>query len=100
MDENTLYGALQDGEIAGTGFDVMADEPVHKSPLFELDSVVVTPHVAWYSERSLGELVGRLPKTSHGCFQKRNLTVSSTGARYRTARSLLSHQESIVVLSG
>lgn len=56
VDEDALYEALQNEEIAGAGFDVMADEPVHESPLFELDSVVVTPHVAWYSERSLDEL--------------------------------------------
>lgn len=56
IDEDALNDALRDGEIAGAGLDVMADEPVHDSPLFELDSVVLTPHVAWYSEGSLGEL--------------------------------------------
>ena len=56
VDERALYAALRDGELAGAGLDVMADEPVRESPLFDLDSVVVTPHVAWYSERSLDEL--------------------------------------------
>lgn len=56
VDETALHEALQNGEIAGAGLDVMADEPVHESPLFDLDSVVVTPHVAWYSERSLDEV--------------------------------------------
>lgn len=56
VDEAALYDALVHGEIAGAGLDVMADEPVTDSPLFELDSVVLTPHVAWYSERSLDEL--------------------------------------------
>lgn len=56
VDEDALNDALRDGEIAGAGLDVMADEPVHESPLFELDSVVLTPHVAWYSESSLEEL--------------------------------------------
>ena len=37
------------------GLDVMADEPVNDSPLFDLASVVVTPHVACYSEESLAE---------------------------------------------
>lgn len=56
IDENALYDALIKDELAGAGLDVMEEEPIHKSPLFELDSVVVTPHVAWYSERSLDEL--------------------------------------------
>lgn len=56
IDEGALNDALRDGDIAGAGLDVMADEPVDESPLFELESVVCTPHVAWYSERSLEEL--------------------------------------------
>lgn len=56
VNENALYSALEAGELAGAGFDVMEEEPPNESPLFDLDSVVVTPHVAWYSERSLDEL--------------------------------------------
>lgn len=56
VDETALFEALRAGEIGGAGLDVLSDEPVHDSPLFDLDSVVVTPHVAWYSERSLDEL--------------------------------------------
>ena len=56
VDEDALYRALRDGMISGAGLDVMSDEPVTTSPLFEMDSIVVTPHVAWYSERSLTEL--------------------------------------------
>lgn len=56
VDEDALYDALTSGELAGAGLDVMANEPVTSSPLFDLDSVVVTPHVAWYSERSIDEL--------------------------------------------
>lgn len=56
IDEAALHDALTAGEIAGAGLDVMEEEPTHESPLFELDSTVVTPHVAWYSERSVTEL--------------------------------------------
>ncbi|MFC6838074.1 C-terminal binding protein [Halomarina ordinaria] len=56
VDETALNDALREGELGGAGLDVMVDEPVESSPLFELDSVVVTPHVAWYSERSLDEV--------------------------------------------
>lgn len=56
VDESALHDALTAGEIAGAGLDVMEEEPTHESPLFNLDSVVVTPHVAWYSESSLTDL--------------------------------------------
>ena len=45
VDEEALYEAIQSGRVAGAGLDVFAEEPTTKSPLFELDSVVVTPHL-------------------------------------------------------
>ncbi|HEX2029321.1 MAG TPA: phosphoglycerate dehydrogenase [Nitriliruptorales bacterium] len=45
VDEQALYEALRDGVIAAAALDVFADEPTTASPLFELDNVVVTPHL-------------------------------------------------------
>ncbi|MPZ62082.1 MAG: phosphoglycerate dehydrogenase [Propionibacteriales bacterium] len=45
VDENALYSALKEERIAGAAIDVFASEPCTDSPLFELDSVVVTPHL-------------------------------------------------------
>ncbi|GII92629.1 phosphoglycerate dehydrogenase [Sinosporangium siamense] len=45
VDENALYSALKEGRVAGAGLDVFAKEPCVDSPLFELDNVVVTPHL-------------------------------------------------------
>ena len=45
LDEHALYLALKDGRVAGAGIDVFATEPCTDSPLFEFDSVVVTPHL-------------------------------------------------------
>ncbi|MEQ1874703.1 MAG: phosphoglycerate dehydrogenase [Ilumatobacteraceae bacterium] len=45
IDEAALYDALSSGQIAGAGLDVFADEPCTDSPLFQLDNVVVTPHL-------------------------------------------------------
>lgn len=53
IDEASLYDAITEGEIAGAGLDVMNEEPPGDSPLFDLDSVVITPHIAWYSEESV-----------------------------------------------
>ncbi|WP_405141189.1 phosphoglycerate dehydrogenase [Sphaerisporangium sp. NBC_01403] len=45
VDENALYSAIKEGRVAGAGIDVFSKEPCTDSPLFELDSVVVTPHL-------------------------------------------------------
>ncbi|SDH25014.1 D-3-phosphoglycerate dehydrogenase [Sinosporangium album] len=45
VDENALYSALKEGRVAGAGLDVFSKEPCVDSPLFELDNVVVTPHL-------------------------------------------------------
>ena len=45
VDEEALAEAVRDGRVAGAGLDVFAEEPTTSSPLFDLDSVVVTPHL-------------------------------------------------------
>jgi D-3-phosphoglycerate dehydrogenase len=45
VDEAALAAAIKEGRVAGAGIDVFATEPTTESPLFELDSVVVTPHL-------------------------------------------------------
>jgi D-3-phosphoglycerate dehydrogenase / 2-oxoglutarate reductase len=45
IDEKALAAAIVDGRVAGAGLDVFDDEPTTTSPLFELDAVVVTPHL-------------------------------------------------------
>ncbi len=45
IDEAALADAIREGRVAGAGIDVFSTEPCTDSPLFELDSVVVTPHL-------------------------------------------------------
>ena len=45
VDEQALADAISAGRIAGAALDVFAKEPTTESPLFELPSVVVTPHL-------------------------------------------------------
>ncbi len=45
VNEADLAEAVRDGVIAGAALDVFDSEPCTASPLFELDSVVVTPHL-------------------------------------------------------
>ena len=57
INEAALYEALRDGRIAGAGLDVMEDTaPEADNPLFALDNVIVTPHVAFLSQQSVLEL--------------------------------------------
>jgi D-3-phosphoglycerate dehydrogenase len=45
VDEAALARAIAEGRVAGAGIDVFATEPTIESPLFEHESVVVTPHL-------------------------------------------------------
>ncbi|MGH9044842.1 MAG: phosphoglycerate dehydrogenase [Acidimicrobiales bacterium] len=45
IDEEALASAVRSGQVAGAGIDVFATEPTTESPLFGLESVVVTPHL-------------------------------------------------------
>ena len=50
VDEHALVDRLLDGSLAGAGLDVFAEEPLpHNSPLWDLPTVIVTPHVAGYT---------------------------------------------------
>jgi phosphoglycerate dehydrogenase-like enzyme len=47
VDEKALIQALRSGKIAGAGLDVLEEEPTPAdNPLFEMDNVVITPHMA------------------------------------------------------
>ena len=53
VDEEGLIRLLQEGAIGGAGLDVLADEhPSLDNPLFQMDNVIVSPHIAYYSEGS------------------------------------------------
>lgn len=45
VDEADLYEAMKSGKVAGAALDVFETEPPGQSPLFELDTVIGTPHL-------------------------------------------------------
>jgi D-3-phosphoglycerate dehydrogenase len=57
VDEVALATALEAGTIRGAALDVLEQEPPGRdSPLLRHPRVVLTPHVAWYTERAEHEL--------------------------------------------
>lgn len=63
VEEAALVHALRSRQIAGAGLDVFEAEPVAAdSPLLAFENVALTPHSAFYSERSnrrVKQLIGR-----------------------------------------
>jgi D-3-phosphoglycerate dehydrogenase len=57
VDEEALADALDAGTLAGAALDVMTQEPPNPSDrLLRHPRTLVTPHVAWYSDRAQAEL--------------------------------------------
>jgi D-3-phosphoglycerate dehydrogenase len=57
VDQGALARALESGRLAGAGLDVLAHEPPNADdPLLSLDTVVVTPHMGFYSEQAIHEV--------------------------------------------
>lgn len=57
VQEEALYKALKNGWIAGAGLDVYEKEPPDKdNPLFKLENVVLTPHIAYYTQEAIWRL--------------------------------------------
>ena len=57
IDESALADALHSGQIAGAGLDTFVTEPLPaEHPLRNAPNVIMTPHVAWRSNRALESL--------------------------------------------
>lgn len=56
-DEEALIERLAGGSLAGAGLDVFAIEPLpDDSPLWSMENVIVTPHMAGYTDDYADEL--------------------------------------------
>lgn len=71
VDGAALLRALEEGWIAGAGLDVFANEPLQRSGhslsrLFELDQVILSPHLTFYTEEAMQRLQR---ETLERCFE-------------------------------
>jgi D-3-phosphoglycerate dehydrogenase len=57
VDEAALYEALRGDTIAGAALDVREKEPPGESPLHSLANLVLTPHIASWTEESLHRVI-------------------------------------------
>ena len=57
VDEKALVRALVDKRIAGAALDVRVKEPPEAGPLSEMDNVILTPHVAAFTEEGQDRVV-------------------------------------------
>jgi glycerate dehydrogenase len=63
VDSAALVDALQSGQIAAAAIDVLPEEPpVNGNPLLDYrgDNLIVTPHIAWASDRSRQDSIHEL----------------------------------------
>lgn len=59
VDESALVDALRERKLAGAGLDVFVHEPPDRSPLLQLENVILSPHLGGQTDEALlrmGEL--------------------------------------------
>jgi D-3-phosphoglycerate dehydrogenase / 2-oxoglutarate reductase len=49
VNTQALIRGLRTNRLSGAGLDVLETEPIVEQELLQLDNVIVTPHVAWFS---------------------------------------------------
>jgi phosphoglycerate dehydrogenase-like enzyme len=84
LDEAALIEQLQQGRLGGAGLDVFATEPLPAdSPLWTLPNVVITPHIASYTDDQLQLAAEVLIENLRRDLAGRPLAPCACGARGR-----------------
>lgn len=56
VDTDALVEALREHRIAGAALDAYEEEPLLESPLFELDNILLTPHVGGLADKQIHDV--------------------------------------------
>ena len=88
VDEAALLAALQNHRIAGAALDVYGREPLAKSghplsPLFQMDNVMLWPHLTFYTREAMQRLEVETLERCLEVLEGRPLTVKSRDPRLR-----------------
>lgn len=73
IDEKELVQCLVQGEIGGAGLDVFENEPDVPKELFTLDNVVLSPHVAVFTQESFSDLYDLMVGNLEAFFSNKTL---------------------------
>ena len=56
LDESALGDSIRSGHLGGAGLDTFGREPIGESPLRELPTVIMSPHIAGLSHRTIADM--------------------------------------------
>ncbi len=76
IDEAALVEAVRSGQVAGAALDVFETEPPSGSPLLELDSVILTPHLGASTQEAQEKVAARIAEQIAG-YLKDGLVVNA-----------------------
>ena len=92
VDEAALVRALQAGAIGGAGLDVFSSEPLARSghplsPLYGMENVILTPHLAFYTAEAMARLEEDTLARCFEVLEDRPVLVKSTDPRLTAQQS-------------
>ncbi len=88
VDEAALLAALERGAIAGAGLDVFGQEPLARSGhpmsrLYEIDTVILSPHLTFYTAEAMRRLEDETLERCFEILEGRPVVVKSGDPRLR-----------------
>jgi D-3-phosphoglycerate dehydrogenase len=92
VDEAALVRALRESWIAGAALDVTVTEPLSAShPLLSMDNVILTPHVAFFSNAAILQLKERVAQYVVNALSERGEYHLANPAVLHAAKNTASH---------